>query len=361
MRRVFMLLLALLSLGSLALATAPTITSFTPSSGKVGTVVTVTGRYLATVPTTMINGTLQTANVNVTSITLTIAPGTVSGPITLTTADGTASSATSFTALNSIDGAARVWVPGGTFTMGTLYGYVWWNAPYTQQVTLSGYWIYQNEVTVAEYRAFCAATGYALPAYPSAANVYRSYTPWSQNADWTGTAGNLQQTPIVMVSWYDATAYAAWAQVQLPSEAQYEYAARGPSESNYPWGGTATAADPINGWDATKCANYWNLYSVGIGTWPVGSFPAGASWCGAQDLSGNVFEWCADWYGDYSSTPVTNPTGPPTGDYRVLRGGWYTYCNPGDFRAAVRGYVKIAPSDRFFGCGFRCVSLSPGP
>ena len=88
MRRVFMLLLALLSLGSLALATAPTITSFTPSSGKVGTVVTVTGRYLATVPTTMINGTLQTANVNVTSITLTIAPGTVSGPITLTTADG---------------------------------------------------------------------------------------------------------------------------------------------------------------------------------------------------------------------------------------------------------------------------------
>jgi len=95
----------------------------------------------------------------------------------------------------------------------------------------------------------------------------------------------------------------------------------------------------------------------------VGSFPAGASWCGAQDMSGNVWEWCADWYGDYSATPVTNPTGPTTGDYRVLRGGsWYYggYGSEVDFRGAYRS--GDSPVDCWNGGGFRCVaSASPGP
>lgn len=151
---------------------------------------------------------------------------------------------------NSTDGAAMVWVPGGSFTMGTAYG-AWWNAPLTQQVTLSGYWIYKYDVTVAQYRAFCTATGYALPPYPTGVGY-----SWTNYTDWT--ASQLQQMPIVNVAWSDAEAYCAWAGVTLPTEAQWEYAARGPAENNYPWGGTVTAADPNNGWDQTKCANYYN-------------------------------------------------------------------------------------------------------
>ena len=80
--------------------------------------------------------------------------------------------------------------------------------------------------------------------------------------------------------------------VQLPTEAQWEYAARGP-QGAITLGGTATAADPYNGWDQTKCANYYNSMKVNISTWSVDSFPSGVSWCGAQDLAGNASEWCA--------------------------------------------------------------------
>ena len=247
-----------------------------------------------------------------------------------------------------------VWVPGGSFTMGTEYGDVWWNAPHTQQVTLFGYWIYKYEVTVAQYRAFCAATGHALTIWPGDKYSWAGKTGWDDPA--------LQQHPIVDVTWGDAKAYADWAGVALPTEAQWEYAARGPQGNNYPWGGTATANDPYNGWDQTKCANSNNSGSQHISTWPVGSFPAGASWCGSQDLAGNACEWFGDWYGNYSSTPVTNPSGPATGNYRVLRGGsWGDDCYIGGeygCRSAYRYYYL--PVLSWVGGGFRCASLSPG-
>jgi len=250
------------------------------------------------------------------------------------------------TGTNQNDGAALVWVPGGSFTMGTLFSAAG-PMPTVQRVTLTGYWIYQYQVTVAQYRAFCAATSHALPSFPT------GYS-WTGYSDWTASA--LQQMPIVNVSWFDCRDYADWAGVQLPTEAQYEYAARGPLGNNYPWGGAATAVDPDNGWDETKCANYDNSDAVGMSTWPVGSFPAGASWCGAQDLAGNVWEWCSDWWGNYSATPVTNPTGAVTGIDRVLRGGsWY---NNGDYcRGAYRdGY---SPDGWDTNYGFRCVAISP--
>ena len=267
---------------------------------------------------------------------------------------------------NAIDGAAMVWVPGGTFTMGcpdSIDGGVASKGE-TQLVTFYGYWIYKYPVTVAQYRAFCSATGHALPVYPipPAGNNMGFFTPWSQNVDWTGTAGHLQQTPIVNVHRADAEVYCAWAKVSLPTEAQYEYAARGVQENKYPWGWTATSADKLlDGWDDTKCANYNNSSSVGKGTWPVGSFPAGASWCGAQDLAGNVWEWCADWYSDYSSMPVTNPSGPITGCYRVLRGSsWNDFFNGYiDSRGASRNYYHDL--DWYYDIGFRCVSVSPVP
>ena len=250
---------------------------------------------------------------------------------------------------NPTDGASMVWVPGGTFSMGSIDNVGENREHPAHQVTLTGYWIYKYEVSVAQYRAFCAATSRTLPSFPS------GYS-WEGKTGWTDP--NLQQHPIVNVSWFDAKAYAGWAGVSLPTEAQWEYAARGVSEHNFPWGGSATANDSYNGWDETKCANFYNSYAVGKSTWPVGSFPAGASWCGAQDMAGNVWEWCADWFGFYASTPVTNPIAPVLGYYGpILRGG--SWNKNGDYYNHTRGANRIynTTDTCSYDRGFRCVSL----
>ncbi len=257
-----------------------------------------------------------------------------------------------------------VWVPGGTFTMGTTYNN-FTQEPLTQLVTLTGYWIDKYEVTVAQYRAFCAATGNRLPSWPG--DVNENAFSWEGKSGWDDPA--LQQHPIVGVSWSAAKAYADWARLKLPTEAQWEYAARGPAGNNYPWGGTATEADPVNGWDQTKCVNYYNSPYVGKSTWPVGSFPAGVSWCGANDLAGNAYEWCADYFdgegyaSNYSTTPITNPTGPtstPLGRRAVRGGAWRIgeehYC-----RSAKRGCAYDENNIINPEIGFRCVSTAPGP
>ena len=255
---------------------------------------------------------------------------------------------------NPVDGADMVWVPAGNFIMGSSLPGDDISKGETQTVTLTGYWIYTNEVTVEQYLEFCAATGHDLPSWPGP-----DFYSW-MGTGWTDSA--VQQFPIVNVSWNDAQAYATWAGVSLPTEAQYEYAARGPQENNFPWGGTATAANPCNGWDKAKCANYWNSYLQGVSTWPVGSFPQGTSWCGAEDLAGNVWEWCQDWYGDYAPTPVTNPTGPATGTYHVLRGGsWYNGVGEDFYRGAFRNSYYYPIQLYPFLMGFRCVSHAPGP
>ncbi len=244
---------------------------------------------------------------------------------------------------NPLDGAAMVWVPAGEFLMGNTDNEGESNERPQHRVYLDGYWIYKYEVTVAQYRAFCAATGWALPPFPSGHS-------WKGKAGWADPA--LQNHPIVNVTWHDATAYAAWAGAQLPTEAQWEKAARGTEGRIYPWG---------NAWDLAKCANDANSDSKGISTWPVGSFPAGVSWCGAHDMAGNVWEWCADWYdaGYYKTAPTRNPTGPATGTYRVLRGGSWDDGIEYGCRGACRSYND--PGYWGYGFGFRCLSLSPGP
>ena len=253
------------------------------------------------------------------------------------------------TGQNPTDKAAMVWVPAGTFTMGSPNGVGDGSELPAHQVTLTGYWIYQDDVTVAQYLAFCSATSYALPSFPTGDS-------WAGKTGWKDPS--LQQHPIVNVAFADAQAYATWAGAQLPTEAQWEFAARGVRENNFPWGGRATADDPYNGWDPSKCANDANSQSVGISTWPVGSFPAGVSWCGALDMAGEVEQWCADWYGPYAGTAVTNPTGPATGTLRVVRGGaWSTtrqYCS-----GWSREYFFPDGTGDF--CGFRCVSTAPAP
>ncbi len=253
--------------------------------------------------------------------------------------------------VSPVDLAKMVWVTPGTFTMGSAAGI----GPSTESpahpVTLSGYWIYKNVVTVAQYRAFCTATARALPVFPSGYNSWAGKTGWSDPL--------LQQHPIVNVSWNDAKAYADWAGVKLPTEAQWEYAARGSDGRNYPWGGIATANDLYNGYDASKSANYTNSSSVGKSTWPVGSFPAGNSWVGAQDMAGNVWQWCADWYDVYTAATATDPTGPITGTYRVIRGGSWANYGEGYSRCTFR--TKNSPTTIYTSIGFRCVSNTPGP
>jgi len=153
--------------------------------------------------------------------------------------------------------------------------------------------------------------------------------------------GWIDNHPIVNVSWNDAKAYADWAGVVLPTEAQWEKAARGTDGRIYPWD---------NEWDAIKCVNFTNSKS---GTKPVGSILSGSSPYECLDMAGNVWEWCGDWYGAdyYKNAPAKNPTGPVTGEnrVRVLRGGSWYY---GDYGP---GYYYGGN----YGIGFRCASPVP--
>ena len=296
-----------------------------------------------------------------TTLKVTVPEGATSGKLVVTAASGTVTNSYDFIVLlglkiNDKDKAEMVWVPGATFTMGSANGFGIYDEFPSHQVTLTGYWIYKNDVTVAQYRAFCTATKRPLPELPFGLS-------WKDITGWNDLA--LQQHPIVNVSWNDAKAYANWAGVTLPTEAQWEYAARGPQGCNYPWGGTVSKDDTYNGWDQTKSADAITSMYAGKSTWPVDSFPAGTSWCGAQDMAGNVRQWCGDWYGEYDAVAVTNPTGPATGVRRVLRGGSWFGGNYALIFSIGNGRGANRNGDRPDNCGnyigFRCASLAPGP
>ncbi len=223
------------------------------------------------------------------------------------------------------DGQTLVWVPGGSLMMGSDDG-LWDNEQPVHQVTLDGFWIGQCEVTEAQFLAFCITTGYGFPGC-------------------VGFDPQGDDHPVVCVTWYDAQEYCDYYGYSLPTEAQWEYAAAGPTSRTWPWGDT---------WDPQKCCNGGNRGPGGY-TFPVGSFPAGASWCGALDMAGNVWEWCADWYSDtyYQISPELNPPGPESGSHRVLRGGSCNSLSPDNLRAAYRNGYGV-PSNRFVYYGFRC-------
>jgi len=223
--------------------------------------------------------------------------------------------------INPKDGAEMVWVPAGEFLMGStdediaqllkknpeLEAARFDDEKPQRKVYLDGYWMYKYEVTVAQYRKFCEATNRKMPDAPS----------WGWKDD----------HPMVKVTWTDASNYAKWAGMSLPTEAQWEKAARGTDGRIYPWG---------NKWEAYKCNN---RESGPKQTKPVGSYTSGASPYGCMDMAGNVWEWCLDWYGKdyYKSGPSRNPTGPTDGSSRVLRGGGWNGID-GSCRAAYRSH-----------------------
>ena len=268
--------------------------------------------------------------------------------------------------INPKDGAQMMWVPAGEFLMGSTSKeisaickeYSIDGGPFKElleaetpqrKVYLDGYWIYKNPVTVAQYRKFCTATSRNMPTAPS----------WGWKDD----------HPMVMVVWQDAADYTKWAGVSLPTEAQWEKAARGTDGRKYPWGDI---------WDASKCAGIGVLvYPREEGekkrlesTQPVGSYPTGVSPYGCMDMAGNVLQWCADWYDPkyYKNAPTKNPTGPSKPveievmpglmpgltleGARVMHGDSWDIGYYGSFRCANRTHGD--PTYGYDASGFRC-------
>jgi len=235
-----------------------------------------------------------------------------------------------------------VYVAAGEFIMGTFDSDASGqnNEKPPRKVYLDAYWIDQTPVTNKMFAKFFAETGYQTEA--ERAGDVRS---WRQPQGLNRNLDGLWDHPVVYVTYHDAQAYCKWADRRLPTEAEWEKAARGTDGRTYPWGNEA----PNN-----KVLNFnWQVE----GTSPVDSYPAGASPFGAFDMAGNVWEWVADWYDKqyYKQAPVRNPTGPSGGKYRVLRGGSWNYFAR-FVRAVSRGWD--APTVRLNIRGFRCARSS---
>ncbi len=243
------------------------------------------------------------------------------------------------TMLREKDGMEMVYVPEGTFTMGSKNNDsdAWDDEKPEREVYLDAYWIDKYEVSNGQY-AQCVADGVCTKPQYSKSYTRPSYYGNDEFADY----------PVIYVDWHQASAYCAWAGGRLPTEAEWEKAARGPNGNKYPWENESPSCDLANYNQGT----YENpKYCVGD-TSEVGSYPEGASYYGAMDMAGNVWEWVNDWWSDRYDTNVTrNPKGPETGVYRVYRGGSWYY-NYWLIRSAFR--LRYVPDDWDFNRGFRC-------
>jgi eukaryotic-like serine/threonine-protein kinase len=251
------------------------------------------------------------------------------------------------------DGAVLVYVPEGEFIMGSDVDI---NEQPIHLVKLNAFWIDQNEVTNELFAAFIQATGYNTDAEIMGwAYTWDGYN-WIQTtgANWrqpNGAGSNITgrgKYPVVQISWYDAVAYCQWAERRLPTEAEWEKAARGTDQRAYPWGNEEPNETLLN-----------FLGNVGDMT-EVGSYPNGVSPYGAYDMSGNAWEWVHDWFQEsyYAALEnhVFNPLGPEYGDGRGMRGG--SWMNFYDFiRTSERRWSN--PLFTFSHYGFRCVRPHP--
>tara|TARA_B100001057_G_scaffold487788_1_gene571063 strand:- start:842 stop:1765 length:924 start_codon:yes stop_codon:yes gene_type:complete len=303
-----------------------------------------------------------------------------------------------------------VWIPNGTFMMGSIGPQARPDESPVHPVKVDGFWIDQTEVTNAQFAAFVEATGYVTTSEkpvnwdemkkqlppgtpkphdsllqassltfkttngPVDLNNYAAWWEWKPKASWRqprGKGSSIQgkeDHPVVHVSWDDANAYAKWAGKRLPTEAEWEWAARGGLKNKkYPWGDEEITTGKVkaNSWEGSfpydNTSKDLFFYSA-----PVKSFEANGY--GLYDMAGNVWEWCSDWYHyDYYKTlegkETTNPKGPdnsydPYNPYiaqRIIRGGSFlcndTYCS--GYRVASK--MKSSPDTGSQHTGFRCV------
>jgi len=251
------------------------------------------------------------------------------------------------------DDAPMVLIPAGEFQMGSDDGNDDEKPIHT--VYLDAFYMDIYEVTNAQYKKFAQATGHEEPE----GYIYVN-DDWVWGKPWSDKKYNGDNQPVVCVSWYDAKAYADWAGERLPTEAEREKAARGGlAGKRYVWGDewappknagnfADETARKVFGWDRI-INDYDDGYAYAS---PVGKFtPNGYM---LYDMAGNVCEWCADWYDEnyYANSPESNPKGPDSGNYKVIRGGSWFY---DAYYLRVAGRFSYFPSYVSANIGFRCV------
>ena len=215
------------------------------------------------------------------------------------------------------------------------------------RVSVSDFWIAQTEVTVEQYLAFCEATNSHYPEWLESVNRHHTETGSDKYYAQKGYSRIAYNLPIAGVSWDDAVAYCKWLSkktglnYRLPTEAEWEFSARGGIASNNTvYAGSNNTNDV--GWNDSNSDGK-----------PKKIKQKKANELGIYDMTGNVYEWCSDWYGAYTADTQQNPTGASTGTFRVLRGsGWYN--TPQFSRVAIRGYYP--PDLRFNRYGIRVIS-----
>lgn len=220
-------------------------------------------------------------------------------------------------------------VPAGEFWMGLDGTQALEDERPRHRVMLEAYSIDQYEITTARYAAFLAARPRKAPWLWETVNL-------AEHAD----------RPVIGVDWEDAQAYCRWAGKRLPTEAEWEKAARGTDERLYPWGSQAPTADVANFALGAR-------FSYSQVLMPVGRYEKGKSPYGAFDMAGNVWEWVSDWYGAnyYERSPPHDPQGPEQGQFKVVRGGSWSDLPK---YLLTYGRFKLPPSTRNSYTGFRC-------
>ncbi len=226
------------------------------------------------------------------------------------------------------------------------------NAIWGEPVRLAEYRISATEVTVAQYTAFLNAVADTGRHYhpemgdPSTCGIKRA------GGRYTVAAGR-ENYPVVYVNWYDAAAYAAWAGMRLPTEAEWEKAARGTDGRLFPWGDLLLPENCNHG-RPTKDGDFPDPSDGFVHTAPVSAFPAGKTPLGVAGMAGNVWEWTADWYvpDGYKRNSVVDPHGPERGTRKVARGGSFRSWGPA-LSPVYRG--KFTPETIADDLGFRCV------
>ncbi|HEX7555782.1 MAG TPA: formylglycine-generating enzyme family protein [Leptolinea sp.] len=268
------------------------------------------------------------------------------------------------------DGMILMFVPAGEFKMGSDGENNGENPLHT--VNLDAYWIDRTDVTNAQFAKFINESGYKTDAEKGGNsvvfNVNTKKLEVVKGANWmhpegaTSSLNGLEKYPVTQMSWNDAAAYCQWAGRRLPTEAEWEKAARGTDGRKYPWGNQPPAGNLLNFADKNLPADQSdNKIDDGYRfTSPVGNFPDGASPYGVMDMAGNVWNWVVDWFdgGYYKLSPALNPQGPVTGSVKVLRGGgWGDNVNG----TLADNRVSSHPNGRGPSLGFRCASSTVSP
>ncbi len=262
--------------------------------------------------------------------------------------------------------AGMIYHPGAGMIMGAKDGSP--DAQPTHKVTVSSFCLDKTEVTAAAYQACVTAGECEKP--PMDVN-YKGITEEARakyRELCTSRMKDAGDHPINCVDWKEASTYCAWKKGRLPTEAEWEYAARGTSQRDFPWGDDPPSEKLLNAC-GSECAKWAVEHGVDLKTMydgddgyattaPVGSFPRGASSLGVLDLAGNVWEWTSDWYGPYSADAATDPKGPKEGTERVVRGGAFNGAMVDWAKPSYRW--KSTPDTYNHAIGFRCAADPKG-